>query len=149
MRDEVFDTTVRQLAEMSFAGRISYHLYNEPLLRRDLARLVSTVDGLLPDALQVLNTNGDLLDDARYVELRRAGVDYFYVTRHEPGPYPDRPFSGTTRRRPLCESSCGPVTGRRRPCAWPARTCTTPNPVGPRWSTSPALSSRLDHDGVK
>jgi cyclic pyranopterin phosphate synthase len=95
MSDEVFDTTVRQLAEMSFAGRISYHLYNEPLLRRDLARLVSTVDGLLPDALQVLNTNGDLLDDARYVELRRAGVDYFYVTRHEPGPYPARSFQVT------------------------------------------------------
>lgn len=92
MSDEVFVATVRQLAEAAFAGRISYHLYNEPLLRRDLARLVSVVDELLPEALQLVNTNGDLLDDARYSELRRAGVDYFYVTRHEPGPYPERPF---------------------------------------------------------
>jgi cyclic pyranopterin phosphate synthase len=92
MSDEVFVATVHQLAEASFAGRISYHLYNEPLLRRDLARLVAMVDDLLPDALQLVNTNGDLLDDARYTDLRRAGVDYFYVTRHEPGPYPERPF---------------------------------------------------------
>lgn len=92
MSDKVFIATVRQLAEVSFAGRISYHLYNEPLLRRDLARLVAMVDELLPEALQLVNTNGDLLDDARYSELRRAGVDYFYVTRHEPGPYPKRPF---------------------------------------------------------
>ncbi len=90
MSDEVFVATVRQLAEASFAGRVSYHLYNEPLLRRDLARLVAMVDDLLPDALQLVNTNGDLLDDARYTEPRRAGVDYFYVTRHEPGPYPER-----------------------------------------------------------
>jgi 2-deoxy-scyllo-inosamine dehydrogenase (SAM-dependent) len=92
MSDEVFVATVRQLAEASFAGRISYHLYNEPLLRRDLARLVEVVDRLLPEALQLVNTNGDLLDDTRYAELRRAGVDYFYVTRHEPGPFPERPF---------------------------------------------------------
>lgn len=92
MGEEVFEAVVRQLAAAAFAGRISYHLYNEPLLRRDLARLVATVDQVLPEALQLLNTNGDLLDDARYAELREAGVDYFYVTRHEPGPYPQRPF---------------------------------------------------------
>jgi cyclic pyranopterin phosphate synthase len=92
MSDEVFLASVQQLAAASFAGRISYHLYNEPLLRRDLARLVTVVDELLPDALQVLNTNGDLLDGPRYADLRQSGVDYFYVTRHEQGPYPDRPF---------------------------------------------------------
>jgi 2-deoxy-scyllo-inosamine dehydrogenase (SAM-dependent) len=82
MSDEVFVAAVRQLAG-PLRRRISYHLYNEPLLRRDLAQLVGVVDRLLPEALQLVNTNGDLLDDAHYLELRRAGVDYFYVTRHE------------------------------------------------------------------
>jgi len=91
MSDEVFFATVDQLAEVSFAGRLSYHLYNEPLLRRDLPRLVAAVRGRLPAALQVLNTNGDLLDDAKHAELRDAGIDIFYVTRHSPGDYPDRP----------------------------------------------------------
>lgn len=92
MPDQVFMAAVGQLAEISFAGRLSYHLYNEPLLRRDLARLVAVVDRLLPGALQILNTNGDFLDDGRYAELREAGIDYFYVTRHSPGDYARRPF---------------------------------------------------------
>lgn len=91
MSDEVFLTTIDQLAAISFAGRISYHLYNEPLLRRDLPRLVSIVDTRLPWALQILNTNGDLLDDARYAALCEAGIDIFFITRHSPGEYPQRP----------------------------------------------------------
>lgn len=92
MSDPVFRRVVDQLAEVRFAGRISYHLYNEPLLRTDLHRLVGLVADRLPDALQILNTNGDLLDERRYRALRRAGIDYFYVTRHSPGEYPARPF---------------------------------------------------------
>ncbi|GAB3930556.1 hypothetical protein GCM10029976_032720 [Kribbella albertanoniae] len=92
MSADVFDTTIAQLAEVSFAGRISYHLYNEPLLRTDLPRLIAKVAERLPDALQLLLTNGDLLDDRRYEALRAAGVDYFYVTRHVDGEYPARPF---------------------------------------------------------
>lgn len=92
MSDEVFQRTIQQLAEVSFAGRLSYHLYNEPLLRRDLPRLVGIAAAWLPEAVQVLNTNGDLLTDDKYRELRAAGVDYFYVTRHSGGDYPARPF---------------------------------------------------------
>lgn len=92
MSDEVFLRTIDQLVEISFAGRVSYHLYNEPLLRTDLHRLVGIVHTRLPDALQVLNTNGDLLDERRFTALRKAGIDYFYVTRHSPGEYPERDF---------------------------------------------------------
>ena len=129
MSDEVFFSTVDQLAEMSFDGRISYHLYNEPLLRTDLAQLVGVVDDRLPDALQILNTNGDLLDDRRYDELRVAGIDYFYVTRHSPGPYPQRDFQVVQSSRDLTLTNRGgrmtelpPPTPRvaRTPCFAPS-----------------------------
>lgn len=129
MPDPVFLRTVDQLAQVSFAGRISYHLYNEPLLRTDLARLVSIVDDQLPDALQVLNTNGDLLDDRRYAALRRAGIDYFYVTRHSPGDYPARPFQVVQNWQDLTLTNRGgklahlPMPGARAartPCFAPA-----------------------------
>jgi cyclic pyranopterin phosphate synthase len=107
MSDEVFRSTVDQLAEIGFAGRISYHLYNEPLLRTDLHRLVGLVHTALPDALQVLNTNGDLLDDRRYAALRAAGIDYFYVTRHSPGDYPERPFQVVQTWRDLTLTNRG------------------------------------------
>ena len=109
MPDKVFVTTVEQLADVGFAGRISYHLYNEPLLRKDLERLIGIVHTLLPEALQLLLSNGDFLTDERYDSLRRAGVDYFFVTRHLPsGPdYPERPFQVVQRSGDLILTNRG------------------------------------------
>lgn len=129
MPDEVFLTVVEQLAEIPFAGRISYHLYNEPLLRKDLSRLVALVDRMLPQALQIVNTNGDFLDDERYATLRMAGVDYFYVTRHSPGDYPRRRFQVLQTWEDLVLTNRGgslthlpPATDhvRRTPCFAPS-----------------------------
>jgi GTP 3',8-cyclase len=129
MHEHVFRRTVEQLAAVRFAGRISYHLYNEPLLRTDLHRLVGIVAAELPDALQILNTNGDLLDDRRYRVLRQAGVDYFYVTRHSPGEYPERPFQVVQTSADLILTNRGgtlthlpvPTSGTRTtPCFAPA-----------------------------
>jgi 2-deoxy-scyllo-inosamine dehydrogenase (SAM-dependent) len=129
MSDRVFLSAIEQLAEVSFAGRISYHLYNEPLLRKDLSRLVGIVDRLLPDALQILNTNGDFLDEERYAKLRETGLDYFYVTRHSPGDYPSRPFQVlqtwqdltlTNRGGSLTHLSKPTEHVRRTPCFAPA-----------------------------
>lgn len=129
MPDEVFMAAVGQLAEISFAGRLSYHLYNEPLLRKDLARLVAVVDRLLPGALQILNTNGDLLDERRYTELREAGIDYFYVTRHSPGDYAHRPFQVVQTWEDLVLTNRGgSLTHLPRPTAAAVRTpCFAPS----------------------
>src|SRR4051812_22001715 len=107
MPTEVFDTLVRQLADLTFTGRISYHFYNEPLLRKDLDRLVAAVDTALPDALQILYTNGDLLDDHRYARLRAAGIDYFIVTRHSGGEYVERSFQVVQRSHDLVLTNRG------------------------------------------
>lgn len=129
MQEHVFRRVIGQLAAVRFAGRISYHLYNEPLLRTDLHRLAGIVAAELPDALQILNTNGDLLDDKRYDVLRRAGIDYFYVTRHSPGEYPRRPFQVvqtsmdlilTNRGGTLTHLPAPSPDARRTPCFAPA-----------------------------
>jgi 2-deoxy-scyllo-inosamine dehydrogenase (SAM-dependent) len=129
MSDDVFQAVASQLRAVSFRGRISYHLYNEPLLRKDLARLVGTMDNMVPGALQILNTNGDLLDDARYRSLRAAGIDYFYVTRHSEGPYPERPFQVvqtaadlvlTNRGGSLTHLPPATLVARRTPCFAPS-----------------------------
>ncbi|MGH3301548.1 MAG: radical SAM/SPASM domain-containing protein [Streptosporangiaceae bacterium] len=92
MPDEVFRRIAADLAAMSFTGRISYHFYNEPLLRRDLERLVAELRHAAPGALQVLYTNGDRLTDERHRGLVRAGVDAFIVTAHDDQAVPDRPL---------------------------------------------------------
>jgi 2-deoxy-scyllo-inosamine dehydrogenase (SAM-dependent) len=89
----VFDRLLRELEKWRFDGRFSYHLYGEPLLRRDLERFVRATEACLPDAHQVLYTNGDLLTDERYGSLTESGIDEFIVTRHDgdAGDIPARP----------------------------------------------------------
>jgi GTP 3',8-cyclase len=90
MNPDVFEHIVAELVRIAFRGNISYHLFNEPLLRRDLELLVSKVTAHLPGAFQLLFTNGDLLSDERYMSLRQAGIDHFLVTKHDFVPIPQR-----------------------------------------------------------
>jgi 2-deoxy-scyllo-inosamine dehydrogenase (SAM-dependent) len=82
MEIDLFRRIITQLSEIDFSGRLSFHFYNEPLMRKDLEVLVAIARAALPLAHLVLYTNGDLLTDTRYQNLLEAGVDYFLVTRH-------------------------------------------------------------------
>lgn len=83
MADEVFIRLHNELRALHYAGRISYHLLSEPLLRRDLPRLIALSKSMLPASWQVLFTNGDLLTDEKYDELVSAGVDLIVITAHD------------------------------------------------------------------
>ncbi|MEK6281720.1 MAG: radical SAM/SPASM domain-containing protein [Acidobacteriota bacterium] len=86
----LFERIVAQLSEIAFSGRLSFHFYNEPLMRRDLEVLVASARAALPLAHLVLYTNGDLLTDARYHSLLDAGIDFLIVTRHDNVPMKPR-----------------------------------------------------------
>jgi len=83
MEINLFERIMVQLSEIAFSGRLSFHFYNEPLMRKDLEVLVTIARRALPRAYLVLYTNGDLLTDARYSSLLEAGIDFFIVTRHD------------------------------------------------------------------
>lgn len=83
MPDDVFIRLHEELRALSYTGRISYHLLSEPLLRKDLPRLVALSKSMLSAAWRVLFTNGDLLTDERYEALVGAGVDLIVVTAHD------------------------------------------------------------------
>lgn len=88
---EIFEKLHVQLAELAYSGRICYHFLSEPLLRKDLSSLVRMSRSYLPQSWQVLFSNGDLLDDARYEELVEAGIDQIVVTSHDNVRHPKRP----------------------------------------------------------
>ncbi len=92
MEPGLFRRIIGMLRDIAFTGRLSFHLFNEPLLRRDLDDLVAWARAALPRAHVVLYTNGDLLSDKRHEQLIQAGIDLFLVTRHDWDAYPDRPF---------------------------------------------------------
>ncbi|MFH1345247.1 MAG: radical SAM/SPASM domain-containing protein [Pseudomonadota bacterium] len=92
MSDALFKRIIGMLGEIDFSGRLSFHRFNEPLLRKDLAALVAAARRKIPSAFIVIYTNGDLLSGERYQELIEAGVDNFLVTRHDSDEFPERPF---------------------------------------------------------
>lgn len=85
-----FCQMLHSISTTGFAGRLSFHLYNEPLLHPKLELLISSARKILPGAIIVVMTNGDLLDDARYMSLTSAGAHHFFVTRHDGGSFPKR-----------------------------------------------------------
>lgn len=111
MPRDLYSRIIGELAAIPFMGRLSFHLYNEPLLRRDLPELVGEARRRLPAAFLVLYTNGDLLNDSRYVSLLRAGIDLFFVTRHDATPLPDRPFQRVRYLGGFPMSSRGALVG--------------------------------------
>jgi GTP 3',8-cyclase len=91
MPEEVLASTLIELQRIEYAGRISYHFFNEPLIRRDLEEVSSRVRTELPNAEQVLFTNGDFLTEERYQSLTAAGIDFIVVTAHSGKQHPHRP----------------------------------------------------------
>lgn len=90
MPDNVLDRVLEELGRFEYDGRISYHFYNEPLLRKDLVDVVAKVKSHLRLARQVLFTNGDLLTDKKFDELNTAGIDFTVVTAHDNKKRPER-----------------------------------------------------------
>jgi radical SAM protein with 4Fe4S-binding SPASM domain len=109
MSDALYARIIAELASADYVGRLSFHLYSEPLLRRDLAKLVAIARQVLPRTFFVLYTNGDLLNDVRHAELFEAGIDRFLVTRHDDKTLPERAFQTVQHWTELTLTSRGGV----------------------------------------
>ena len=125
MSDVLYAHVITELASAEYLGRLSFHLYSEPLLRRDLAALVALAKRALPRTFFVLYTNGDLLSTSRYTELLDAGIDRFLVTYHDARtPPPARSFEIVQHWTDLTLTSRGglvaPARALDRPCHAPA-----------------------------
>jgi GTP 3',8-cyclase len=83
MKHDLYSLILNQLVDIGFAGIINYHFYNEPLLVEHLDEFVALSKTKLPRSRSHIYTNGLYLTPKRVDELIRAGVDRFYVTRHE------------------------------------------------------------------
>lgn len=82
MDENLFKKIIDELVRIGFDGRISPHLYGEPLLDKRIPRLIRYVRTKLPKVRIVLVSNGDLLTIDKYIELSDAGVNNFRITQH-------------------------------------------------------------------
>lgn len=92
---EIYASLLRQLGAFNYAGRLSYHFYNEPLLHPRLAELVAEARAQVPRVRIELYTNGTLLTAPTFARLRQAGVDQFIVTRQAEDMGRDYAFAAT------------------------------------------------------
>ena len=83
MPEEVYSSLIGQLAEINFAGELTFSRYNEPLSRKDviLAR-VREAREWLPKAILRINTNGDYLNAEYIEELADAGLSQLWVQQY-------------------------------------------------------------------
>lgn len=129
MSSALFSKITDELSQLSFAGRVSFHFYNEPLLRKDLAELVREIRAKVPMVFIDIYTNGDLLSDQKYAELLEAGVDRFYVTLHDAVQFPDRDYQLVQAPQAMTISGRGGLIEESRvalklPCFAPAEMLT-------------------------
>ena len=127
MSDEVFERIINELIKINFSGRVSYHFYGEPLLRKDLERLVAQIKEKLPNVYQLLFTNGIFLSEERYINLKKAGIDHFLVTLHDNiTSIPERPYQSIRLPKDIMLSNRGGTLFKRKntlhlPCYAPSK----------------------------
>lgn len=79
MEFPLYKKSIDELAGLAFAGRVSWHVNNDPLLFPDLPRFVAYARQQLPGALLQVMTNGLLLTPQIGEALIEAGVDEIHV----------------------------------------------------------------------
>lgn len=84
IKPEVFRLILSRLAEINWDGPLDFVRFNEPLLHPGIVGICKQAAQALPRAMLGLTTNGDRLTEELLLELTRAGVYQFNVTRHPP-----------------------------------------------------------------
>jgi radical SAM protein with 4Fe4S-binding SPASM domain len=74
---------VGNLRDLDYAGRISWFWINEPLMDARMPEILSYTRRQCPRAFLSLVTNGDLLTDALYRDLRRSGLGALGVSIYD------------------------------------------------------------------
>ncbi|OUR93669.1 hypothetical protein A9Q84_19580 [Halobacteriovorax marinus] len=84
MEEKTFIRIMDQLGEYNYSGKISFEFYNEPLLSRNFLNYTKIARKKLPNAILVLYSNGTkITSKEKFKEIQDAGIDYFYITKHE------------------------------------------------------------------
>ena len=90
----VIERIIGNLSDLKFRGRVSWYGTNEPLLDGRMLDILKLTRRQCPQAFLSLLTNGDLLAEDRYRELRAGGLDALGVSV-----YDDETFEKVSRMR--------------------------------------------------
>ena len=81
--EDIYLNILDQLAEIDYAGEVTYSRYNEPLAYKEIIlKRVAQAREKLPKAKLRTNTNGDYLNLEYIYQLRDAGLDELFVQQY-------------------------------------------------------------------
>ncbi|MFA4903591.1 MAG: radical SAM/SPASM domain-containing protein [Desulfobaccales bacterium] len=83
MSIELWNKIIDDLAQMNYTGSISPGLFNEPLIDERLPQLIKYARQKLPKSEILIYSNGDLVNEKTYKELKKAGVTRFRISQHD------------------------------------------------------------------
>jgi len=82
MENDIFIKVVTELAEIDYDGDLSFSLYNEPLMDKDICSKIKIAREMLPNAMIHFNTNGDFLTNEILCKLEKAGLDRILISHY-------------------------------------------------------------------
>ena len=80
---QTIERIVGNLRDLDYRGRISWFWINEPLMDPRILDIIAYTRRECPNAFLSLVTNGDLLTDALYKDLRRNGLDALGISIYD------------------------------------------------------------------
>lgn len=81
--EEVYLSILDQLAEIDYAGEVTYSRYNEPLAYKEIIlKRIAQARERLPKAKLRTNTNGDYVTLEYIYQLRDAGLDELFIQQY-------------------------------------------------------------------
>ncbi len=82
MKRGTYLSILASLSRNNFSGSVYFNLYGESLLDDRLEDWLGLARAALPWAKLAIFTNGDLLTAARYLALKKSGMDYMALSQH-------------------------------------------------------------------
>lgn len=79
----IIERIVGNLRDLDYRGRISWFWINEPLMDPRILDIIEYTRRECPHAFLSLVTNGDLLNEALYKDLRRSGLDALGISIYD------------------------------------------------------------------
>ncbi|MDD3517116.1 MAG: SPASM domain-containing protein [Chromatiales bacterium] len=101
---ELYFRIIDELAAMNYAGRLSLFSINEPLTDKRIYDFVRYANLMLPNAYQVLVSNGDLMTRERLDLLLECGLDLLMINSYDQEAH--------ARNRELCDYAESAYPGR-------------------------------------
>ncbi len=83
MTEQLYFKIINELSITKYAGRISPHLYGEPLMDKRIIKFISHARRKCQYAYLRFSSNGDLLTEEKLLNLINSGLDMICITNYD------------------------------------------------------------------